>query len=145
MSVPLLMSGESGICVDISNGVSGKFEVDVENVDGAKKSNVLYALIKDSHPGDHCGTVSGEPGSALNLDLGRDEFTGTITGVPAATLNACGIEYSEAEVVEQNNDGEWLVVNPTTEQDGTADPLVLMLGITGKPGVTADVTITFAE
>jgi hypothetical protein len=137
-----LMSGESDICVDISNSVSGSFEVDVENVDGAKRSNVLYALIKDSHPGDHCGTAPGEPGSALNLDLRNSEPAGEITDVPAATLNACGTEYSEAWV-EEIGDGEWVITQKIGEDEETPDPLALILGISGKPGVTAEVTITY--
>jgi hypothetical protein len=135
MSVIFPRSDGSSVCIDVSNSEPGRFVFDVENADGAKRNSVLYALIKDSHPGDHCG-------SALNLNLRSGEFDGTITDVPAAHLNACGTEYSEAEVAP-NTEGEWLVVNPTTEQDGTPDPLALMLGISGKPGVTADVTIRY--
>jgi hypothetical protein len=139
-----LTSGKS-VCVDIWNSEPGSFNVEVKEADGAKRNSILFALIKDSHAGDHCGQAVGAPGSALNIGL-NDEFdegelAGDITGVPAATINACGIEYSEADV--QNVDGQWVVVNPTIVQDGTRDPLVLGLGITGKPGVTADVTITY--
>lgn len=142
MSVPLLMSGESDICIDVSNSKPGSFVFKVENADGAKKSNVLYALIKDSHPGDHCGTAPGEPGSALNLDLRDGEVAGEITDVPAATLNACGTEYSEAKA-EWIEDGEWVITQKIGEDEVTPDPLALMLGISGKLGVTADVTITY--
>jgi hypothetical protein len=40
----------------------------------------------------------GDPGSALNLNLQDIELFGTIENLLAATLNAFGIEYSEAEV-----------------------------------------------
>ena len=141
MSVEPLTSGGSSICVDISGSESGSFNIDVQNVDGTKRNSILFALIKDSHPGDHCGQAVGAPGSALNLRLHDGEVAGIITGVPAATINACGIEYSEADL--EYVDGEWVVVNPTIDQDETPDPLVLVLGITGKLGVTAKVTITY--
>jgi hypothetical protein len=145
MEEDVLASGKS-VCVDISNSKPGSFNVGVKEADGAKRNTILFALIKDSHAGDHCGQAEGAPGSALNLRLRNGEFddgelASDITGVPAATINACGIEYSEADV--QNVDGQWVVVNPTIAQDGTLDPFVLGLGITGKPGVTADVTITY--
>jgi hypothetical protein len=140
MDVPFLTSGDS-VCVDIWNSEPGSFNVEVKEADGAKRNSILFALIKDSHAGDHCGQAVGAPGSALNLRLRNGELAGDIIGVPAATINACGIEYSEAGV--QKVDGQWVVVNPTIAQDRTPDPLVFVLGITGQPGVTADVTITY--
>jgi hypothetical protein len=114
-----LTSGEVA-CIDMSsrhpsNEPWGSLTVTIESVgDGAKKSNILFALVKDSHPGDHCGTAEGEPGSALNLNLMK-ESTGTINDIPAATVDACGTGFSEA------GPGD----------DGTPDPLVVMLAITG--------------
>jgi hypothetical protein len=140
MEEDVLASGKS-VCVDIWNSEPGSFNVGVKEADGAKRNSILFALIKDSHAGDHCGQAVEAPGSALNLRLRNGELAGDITGVPAATINACGIEYSEAGV--QKVDGQWVVVNPTIAQDRTPDPLVFVLGITGQPGVTADVTITY--
>lgn len=136
-----LTSGRNA-CIDISGTTGGSFTVKVTSVDPEpKKNTILYALIKDSHPGDHCGTAEGDPRSALNLNLENETdgeiVDGEIVDVPAATLNACGTGYAEAEV--QGNE----VVNPTIDRDDTPDPLAFMLGITGKPGITASITLTY--
>ena len=135
---PLRLTSGNNACIDISGTTGGSFTVTVTSVDPEpRKNTILYALIKDSHPGDHCGTAQGDSGSALNLNL-KNETDGEIVDVPAATLNACGTGYAEAEV--QGNE----VVNPTIDRDDTPDPLAFMLGITGRPGITASITLTYA-
>jgi cation transport regulator ChaC len=101
-----------------------------------KRNSVLATVVKDSHPGDHCGTAEENPGSALNLNLDT-ETKGVIFSVPEATLNACGTAFAEAEL--QNNE----VVNSTTAQDGTPDPLAIMFLVTGRPDITANITLHF--
>lgn len=130
-------SGEVAACIDFLSTTVGSLTVTVTSVEPEPKRNsVLTTLVKDSHPGDHCGTAQGEPGSALNLNLDT-ENNGTINNVPAATLNACGTAFAEAEL--QGNE----VVNPSTAQDGTPDPLAIMFLVTGKPGITANITLQF--
>jgi hypothetical protein len=138
-----------GACVDLLNGSAGSFKVTVISVEPApKKNSTLYALIKDSHAGDHCGDVEDMYAvSALNLNLASElaeELADTIEDVPAATLNACGTGYSEAKAM-QSGSGEWEVDDATitAKKNATDDPLALMLGISGKPGITANVTITY--
>ena len=122
-----LTSGVDDTCIDISTTTDGSFTVDV-SPDGLepKRNSILVALIKDSHPGDHCGWIGeDDPRSALNLSLTNvDEETGTIEGtifgVPAAILDACGTDYAD-----------------------TSDPLAFVLFIAGKPGITAKITLTY--
>lgn len=133
-------SGEVAPCIDLLSTTAGSFTVTVTSVEPEPKRNsVLATVVKDSHPGDRCGAVVNDPErSALNLNLNpKYETTGTIGGVPAATLNACGTAFAEAEL--QGNE----VVNSTTAQDGTPDPLAIMFLLTGKPGVTANITLHF--
>jgi hypothetical protein len=142
-----LTSGEV-VCIDVSSTKRGSIEVKVDWFDpDAKKNSTLFALVKDSHPGDHCGHAVGMPGAALNLNLlnldPESDSDGTITDIPAATLNACGTGWPESEVV---CDGPACEVgdDPIVIRDKTTpDPLAFMLGITGKPGITAEVTITY--
>ena len=136
---PLLVtSGEVAPCIDFRSTTAGSFTVTVTSVEPeAKRNSVLATVVKDSHPGDHCGAVADDSErSALNLNL-RNESSGTIGDVPTATLNACGTRFAEAEL--QGNE----VVNPTTAQDGTPDPLAIMFLITGKPDITANITLHF--
>jgi hypothetical protein len=118
-----LTSGDDDTCIDISTTTDGSFTVDVSE-DGLepKRNSILVALIKDSHPGDHCGWIGkDDPRSALNLNLTNvDEVTGTIFGVPAANRDACGTGYAD-----------------------TSDPLAFVLFITGKRGITAKITLTY--
>jgi hypothetical protein len=131
-----------GTCIDFSSTAGGELTVTIDSVDSrAGRNSILYALVKDSHAGDHCGTAEGGPGSALILSL-KTGATGTIGDIPAATLNACGTGYAEADIEWNGEDGEW-VVSPTTAKDGTPDPLVIMLGISGRPGITANVTLEY--
>ena len=137
-----LTSGANATCIDVLGAAAGSYTVEVKSVDPQPKRNsILYTLVKDSHPGDHCGTAQGEPGSALNLNL-TNETDGTINNVPAATLNACGTDYTETDVEWNSKEAEWVII-PTTTQDDTPDPLAIMLGITGKPGITANITLTY--
>ena len=131
-------SGEVAPCIDFLSTTAGSFTVTVTSVEPEPKRNsVLATVVKDSHPGDRCGAVVNDPErSALNLNP-KYETTGTIGAVPAATLNACGTAFAEAEL--QGNE----VVNSTTAQDGTPDPLAIMFLLTGKPGVTANITLHF--
>lgn len=129
-------SGEVAPCIDFLSTKPGEIKVMVTPVVPVpKRSSVLAIVVKDSHPGDHCGAAEGEEGSALNINL-KKEATGTIVGVPAATLNACGTAFAEAKL----DDG---VVIPIITQDSTIDPLAIMFLITGKPGVEANVTLQF--
>ena len=137
-------SGEVAPCIDFLSTTAGSIAVTVTSVEPeAKRNSVLATVVKDSHPGDHCGAVVDDPErSALNLNLANvDKETGTIEGtifgVPAATLNACGTPFAEAEL--QGNE----VVNSTTAQNGTPDPLAIMFLMTGKPGITANITLHF--
>ena len=137
-------SGDVAPCIDFLSTTAGSFTVTVTSVEPEPKRNsVLATVVKDSHPGDHCGWIGeDDPRSALNLTLANvDKETGTIEGtifgVPAATLNACGTPFAEAEL--QGNE----VVNSTTAQDGTPDPLAIMFLVTGKQGITANITLHF--
>jgi hypothetical protein len=131
-------SGEVLPCIDFLSTTAGSFTVTVTSVEPeAKRNSVLAIVVKDSHPGDHCGAVVDDPErSALNLNL-RNESSGTIGGVLAATLNACGTRFAEAEL-----DGNE-VVNSTTAQTDTLDPLAIMFLVTGKPDITANITLHF--
>ena len=133
-----MTSGEVLPCIDFLSTTAGSFTVTVTSVEPeAKRNSVLAIVVKDSHPGDHCGAVVDDPErSALNLNL-RNESSGTIGGVLAATLNACGTRFAEAEL-----DGNE-VVNSTTAQTDTLDPLAIMFLVTGKPGITANITLHF--
>ena len=144
-SLELDLTSGVDACVDLLNEDAGSFLITVNSVEPVpKKNSTLYALIKDSHAGDHCGYAVDMPGAALNLNLVSDS-AGVIKGIPAATLNVCGTGYSEADVVWNSGSGEWEVDDTTitADQNPTADPLALMLSITGKPGITANVTITY--
>jgi hypothetical protein len=136
-------SGEVAPCIDFLSTKPGKVRVTVTSVEPVPKRNsVLAIVVKDSHPGDHCGAVVGDPEhSALNLNLKNEttgtETTGTIGGVPAATLNACGTPFAEAEL----DNG---IVKPIITQDvDRPDPLAIVLFVPGKPGMTANVTLQF--
>jgi hypothetical protein len=123
-------SGEVLPCIDFLSTITGSITVTVTSVEPeAKRNSVLAAVVKDSHPGDHCGAVEDDPEhSALNLNLRNEDessdiiSSGTIQGVPAATLNACGTRFAETD---------------------TPDPLAIMFLITGKPGITANITLLF--
>lgn len=122
-----LTSGDNATCIDVSTTTAGSFTVEVTSVTPtAKRNSILAALVKDSHPGDHCGWIGeDDPRSALNLNLTNvDKETGTIEGtifgVPAAIPDACGTDYAD-----------------------TSDPLAFMLFITGKRGITANITLTY--
>jgi hypothetical protein len=117
-----LTSRDNDTCIDISTTTPGSFTVEVTPVTPPPKGkSSLHALIKDSHPGDHCGTVEGGPGSALNLNL-KNETTGTIDDVPAAAIDACGTGYTD-----------------------TTAPLAFMLELTGRRGITAEITLTYED
>jgi hypothetical protein len=143
---PLLVtSGEVLPCIDFWSTVAGRITVTVTSVEPeAKRNSVLAAVVKDSHPGDHCGAVVGDPEhSALNLNLRNENessdtiSSGTIQGIEAATLNACGTRFAEAEL-----DGNE-VVNATTDQTDKPNPLAITFLMTGKPGITANITLHF--
>jgi len=131
-----------GTCIDFSSTAGGELTVTIDSVDSrAGRNSILYALVKDSHAGDHCGTAEDGPGSALILSL-KTDAAGTIGDIPAATVNACGTGYAEADIEWNGEDGEW-VVYPIIAREDTHDPLVIMLGISGRPGITANVTLEY--
>jgi hypothetical protein len=125
-----LTSRDNATCIDISTTTPGSFTVEVTPATPPPKGkSSLHALIKDSHPGDHCGTVEEGPGSALNLNLKNEttgtidnEITGTIDDVPAAATDACGTGYAD-----------------------TTAPLAFMLELTGRRGITAEITLTYED
>jgi hypothetical protein len=122
---------ESAVCIDLMNPVAGSFTVDV--IDPGSAGGVS-ASIRDSHPGDFCsgGTPSINPKKGeLSLPLGV---------MPAATLNACGLEYGEADL-----DASGEVAFETWEANpAVADPMVFMLryGKSGPTTVVLEVTFT---
>lgn len=49
-------------CIDFLSTTAGKVTVTVTSVVPVpKRSSVLAIVVKDSHPGDHCGAVEGDP------------------------------------------------------------------------------------
>ena len=118
------------MCIDLLNEAAGSFTVAV--IDPGSAGGVS-ASIRDSHPGDFCsgGTPSINPKKGeLSLPLGV---------MPAATLNACGTEYGEADL---DDAGE--ILSATWDADpAVPDPLVFLLGY-GKSGpTTVQLEVTF--
>jgi hypothetical protein len=122
------------MCIDLLNGVPGTLEIVVTD---PGRAGSLAASIRDSHPGDWCT----DPPGSFAIGLKKGESQVTIPGIiPAATLNACGEEYSEAEF-----DGDGNLVSQTWERDpAVADPLVfgISYGKSGPTTVVVDVTFT---
>ena len=123
-----LTPGDAGRCIDLWTEEAMTFKVDVAGVEG--RASRVYVNVRDSHPGDVCWV-------APFHDLGDLPFA--TDEIPPATLNACGTEYAENELVA----GEEVRKEGT---DGvTPDPLVLTVLSEWKgkkAGGWMDITIT---
>ena len=129
--LPVTLDADTpSVCIDLFNEAPGTFTLAVTNPGSA---GVLSASIRDSHPGDFC--TAGTPGISLKkgetkLDLGE---------IPAATLNACGTEYSEADIDDDGN-----LVSQTWDQDAAVeDPLAFMIFYGRSGPTTVGLTVTF--
>jgi hypothetical protein len=121
---------EPAVCIDLLNETPGSFTVDV--VDPGSAGGVS-ASIRDSHPGDFCS------GGTPSINPKKSESSLPLGTMPAATLNACGQQYGEADL-----DAAGEIAFETWEADpAVADPMVFMLRY-GKSGpTTVDLTVTF--
>jgi hypothetical protein len=119
------------MCVDLLNSVSGTFTIDVDDPGTAGE---LSANVRDSNPGDLCSFGV----QAIDIRKGQRQLVINRT-IPPATLNACGTEYSEADIDESGR-----VVDQTWDPNPlVADPLVLFIYY-GKSGpTTVELTVTF--
>ncbi|MBN2113527.1 MAG: hypothetical protein JW785_05295 [Acidimicrobiia bacterium] len=123
-----LTRAEPQVCIDVLNAAAGSFTIQVTDPGAAR---TLSANLRDSHPGDFCGGCN-----STSIDL-RTTDTLTFAGMAAATVNACGVEYSEGVLDEDGN-----LVDQTFTQTGEADPLALSIW-ESPTRATVQLTVTF--
>ena len=116
---------------NLLNSVAGTLTIDVTEPGSAGE---LASSVRDSNPGDLCNSST----QAIDLRRGERQLTIDRT-IPAASLNACGTGYGEADIDEGGT-----VVSRTWDRDPLVpDPLVLHI-FYGKSGpTTVDLEVTF--
>lgn len=132
-----LTESDPFVCIDVLNSQPAVLTIEVTDPGGAR---LFTANLRDSHPGDKCSDTQ-----FLDLKKSPPPWTMQLgaTGskydrVPAATVNACGTEYSEADLDAAGN-----VVFETFEQTGEPDPTVLSFGYMRSGPTTVHLSITY--
>ena len=76
------------LCVDWTTTKEATWRITIRP-DGSKLS--AFATVRDSHPGDWCWRADG--GWDITPDGGA--LTAVMDGIPIASVDACGLEYSD--------------------------------------------------
>jgi hypothetical protein len=126
-----LTPNQKAMCIDLLTATAGAFTIDVTEPGTAGE---LSVSVRDSNPGDRCDS------DTQGIDLRKGQRQLVIDGtIPAATLNACGSEYGEADIDEDGT-----VVFQTWIPDPTVpDPLVLHIFYAKSGPTTVGLTVTF--
>jgi hypothetical protein len=126
-----LTPDHKAVCMDLSNTAAGTFTIDVADPGAAGE---LSASVRDSNPGDLCNSRT----QSIDLRKGQRQLVIDRT-IPAATLNACGSEYGEADI----DDAGQIVYQTLDIDPGVPDPLVFHLFYSKSGPTTVDFTVTF--
>lgn len=132
-----LTESDAFVCIDLLNSQPVILTIEVTDPGGAR---LFTANVRDSHPGDKCSDThfldlkKSQPPWTMKLG----ESGSVYDRIPAATVNACGTEYSEADLDAAGN-----VIFETFEQTGEPDPIAFAFGYMRSGPTTVQLSITY--